>query len=206
MEAEKKEFKSALLDFNSDKARNILSSQVKNKIEFIPSLIEDVLIDIGKEWEKGELALSQVYMSGMICEKLVEDLFIYKEDSKIDKSKIGIVTFNDFHSLGKKIVLSVLRSVGFNVVDLGFGIDSKTLINKIKKEKINILLISVLMLPSALKIKELREELRKRNHELKILVGGAPFIFDHLLWEQVGADAMGRTPSDAIIILRNWLK
>ncbi|MDF1550504.1 MAG: hypothetical protein P1P88_21970 [Bacteroidales bacterium] len=41
--------------------------------------------------------------------------------------------------------------------------------------------------------------------EIKILVGGSPFNFDKELWHQVGADAMGKNPGDAIKVLNSWL-
>jgi len=35
-------------------------------------------------------------------------------------------------------------------------------------------------------------------------VGGAPFIFDPNLWQEVGADAMGRNAADAIKLLQKY--
>ena len=206
MDRLKAEFKNSLLDFDTDKAKNLLSEHISEKKEEIPILIEEVLSEIGNEWQNGELALSQVYMSGKICEEIVEELFPCNNNNEFSEHKIAIVTFNDFHSLGKKIVMSVLRSVGFSIKDIGQGLNVQNLADTIIKEKIDILLISVLMLPSALKIRELRETKIIKEANLKILVGGAPFTFDSTLWQQVGADAMGHTPSDAIQILNNWLK
>jgi methanogenic corrinoid protein MtbC1 len=206
MKSLKIQLKSALIEFNSEKARDILFSLKSKNEELVPKVIEEVLSEIGVEWEKGELALSHVYMSGSICEKIVEELFPQNYLAYNDYPKIGIVTFIDHHSLGKNIVLSVLRSVGIPVIDLGQGLSIQSLIDNIKKERIEILLISVLMLPSALKIKNLREELRKINYDIKILVGGAPFNFDKSLWKIVDADAMGCSPSDAVSVISNWLK
>jgi len=117
----------------------------------------------------------------------------------------AVVTYNDYHVLGKKILYSVLRSTGINVLDYGHGITTDQIIKKLKSDKIKFLLISTLMLHSALEIKELKNEIKKQELAVKIMVGGAPFIFDELLWKQVGADAMGKTPSDAINILNQWL-
>lgn len=205
METEKNEIKSALLNFDSEKVKSIFTTQFAHQQEQIPSIIECTLQEIGEEWENGELALSQVYLSGMICEKVVDEIFPEHTTMMGDKSKIAIVTFNDHHALGKKIVMSVLKSVGFNIRDVGQGLTLEDLVSVIVKEKIEILLISVLMLHSALKIRELRQELNKRKYPLKILVGGAPFNFDPLLWKKVGADAMGQKPSDAVVILNDWL-
>ena len=35
----------------------------------------------------------------------------------------------------------------------------------------------------------------------KVVVGGAPFLFDDQLWQEVGADAMGKSAADAVAIV-----
>jgi methanogenic corrinoid protein MtbC1 len=76
--------------------------------------------------------------------------------------------------------------------------DVETIVKKVKENGIKILLVSVLMLPSALKIKQLKEALNKESLNIKLLVGGAPFRFDKHLWQEVGADAMGSNPAEAV--------
>jgi methanogenic corrinoid protein MtbC1 len=206
MEESFNKLKDALVEFDAVSAQVILTEQLKKNKEQVPELITRVLSAIGDEWERGELALSQVYMSGTICEKLADELFKVEDAKIIGQPAIGIVTFNDYHSLGKKIVSSVLKSVGFRLTDLGSGLTPRMLVQKIASEDIHILLVSVLMLPSALKVKELKSLLAEANYNIKIMVGGAPFNFDNQLWQQVGADAMGKNPSDAVEILHNWIK
>lgn len=203
MKSVKLELKSALLDFDTDRVRKILLLQNGN-ID-IPKLLEEVLYDIGIEWEKGELALSHVYMSGNICEKLLNEIYIHRAPLYQQQPRLAIATFIDHHSLGKNLVLSVLRSSGFLITDLGQGISLPNLATKVEEERIEILLISVLMLSSALKIKELHQELVHRNYHVKLLVGGAPFNFDKFLWQDIGADAMGCSPSEALTILKDWI-
>ena len=62
------------------------------------------------------------------------------------------------------------------------------------------------MLPSALKIKELRAKLDVAGLAVKLVVGGAPFRFDPQLWREVGADACGQNALEAIEIVRGLLK
>ncbi|MCG8018737.1 MAG: cobalamin B12-binding domain-containing protein, partial [Candidatus Thiodiazotropha sp. 'RUGA'] len=80
------------------------------------------------------------------------------------------------------------------------------LVPRVKADKIRVLLVSVLMLPSALRILDLRSALNTESLDVKILVGGAPFLFDSQLWENVGADAMGATASDAVQIVGQWME
>ncbi len=37
--------------------------------------------------------------------------------------------------------------------------------------------------------------------EVKVIVGGAPFRFDESLWKEVGADATGNDPAEALKIV-----
>jgi trimethylamine corrinoid protein len=70
-------------------------------------------------------------------------------------------------------------------------------VERVKNDEIRVLLISVLMLSSALKIKTVKELLTVQGLDVRIIVGGAPFRFDPDLWREVGADAMCHTASEA---------
>jgi methanogenic corrinoid protein MtbC1 len=69
------------------------------------------------------------------------------------------------------------------------------------EDHLRILLISTLMLPSALHVRDLVARLKSASPDVKVVVGGAPFLFDPELWREVRADAMGRSASDASAII-----
>ena len=62
-------------------------------------------------------------------------------------------------------------------------------------------MISVLILPSALKVKQVCSRLKDSGADVKVVVGGAPFLFDAQLWREIGADAMGSSASEAVAIV-----
>ena len=64
-----------------------------------------------------------------------------------------------------------------------------------------ILLISTLMLRSALEVSKVREALKKKGALVKILVGGAPFNMDSGLWQVVGADRMAKTTAETVAMI-----
>lgn len=198
----KEAFKSALLDSDKIRAFSLLSDL--SGMETITNLITMVLNEIGDEWEKGDVALSQIYMSSRICEEILDKLFSESYTTIPNNPKIAIATLMDFHFLGRRIVNSYLRANGFAILDFG-GISSpQEMARKAMENKIEYLLISTLMYHAAIKVRELKEEFAKKNYSIKILVGGAPFIFDKRLWKEVGADAMGISPADAVRILQDW--
>ena len=191
----------ALISLDRDTAQLIVKQAVLTgtPIEIAGELISQTLKIIGDKWEEGTLSLSQVYMSGLICEQIIDQILPPSSPVRTDQPKMAIAVFEDFHLLGKRIVYSVLRASGFELMDLGGGMGIASLLEIIKKENIRVLLLSVLMLPSAIRIKELTKKLTGSG--VKIVVGGAPFRFDEQLWKEVGADAFGRDSSDAIDIV-----
>jgi len=160
---------------------------------------------IGNDWDSGALALSQIYMSGRFCEELVDRVLPPSDPDRKHQPRTAIVVLNDYHMLGKRIVYSIMRASGFELFDYG-RMDVAELVERARADRIRVLLVSVLMLPSALRIREVRDAFDAAGVELKIVVGGAPFLFDSQLWQEVGADAMGRSAADAVDIVQAWLE
>ncbi len=192
------QFEQALLSLDQLAVRNILvqATQNGNYMRFIEEAMVPALERLGQDWEKGRVALSQIYVSGRMCEKLVDTL-VPSEQARPSQPKTAIAVLEDYHLLGKRIVYSVLRSSGFAVLDYG-RVTVDELVQKVNNDGVKVLLISTLMLPSALQVKQVRANL---SREVKIVVGGAPFRFDDQLWQEVGADAMGYNASAAIEIM-----
>ncbi len=195
------DFERALLAIDRSGAERIISVFEKNdnRMQIVSELVTNALENIGKYWEVGKVALSQVYMSGIICEELIDKLIPSFNINQNNNPVAAIAVFEDFHVLGKRIIYSTLRAGGFNIIDLGNGLNAEDIVKNVKEKNIKILLLSVLMLPSALKIKQLKELLT--GMDVKVIVGGAPFRFDDKLWIEVGADATGKDPSETLKII-----
>ncbi|MFA5268424.1 MAG: cobalamin-dependent protein [Methanoregula sp.] len=168
----------------------------------LESLIVPALEEIGRRWEAGDAALSQVYMSGRICEEIVDTMLPPEDTRRVNQPQMAIAVLEDHHTLGKRIVISVLRAGGFEVTDYGHGVTVDDLVLKVTRDNVKILLISTLMLPAALRAGEAIARIKKTLPGTLIIVGGAPFNFDPLLWKEVGADAMGRTASDTLELVK----
>lgn len=197
------QFKDSLLNINRVKAAEIFKNSTieNNSIQTIESIIFQSLDQIGDGWEKGTISLSQVYMSGIICEELIDAYFHESKITRKNSPKIAIAVLHDHHSLGKRIVYSALRAGGYDLIDFGQGLSSEELVEKAIHNKIEVLLISTLMLHSALKVKDVRAEFNLKNVPIMIIVGGAPFRLDKQLWVEVGADAEGNNASDALRLI-----
>ena len=198
------DFVEALLSLDKLSAKRILDDE-KNRItaiNFVEQVVIVALERIGARWQEGTIALSQVYMAGRICEDLVDEILPPADPARKNQPKMAICVLSDHHKLGKAIVYSLLRASGFELSDFG-TMEVDGLVNRVKEDKIEILFISTLMLPSALRVKEVKEKLV--GLDVKIIVGGAPFRFDSQLWLDAGADAMCRTASEAVSVIHEVL-
>ncbi len=199
------EFEDALLSLNRVKVKDILLeySSSGNFIDTLEQIVVPSMESMGSKWESGDIALSQIYMGGRICEEIVDELLPKTKSKRIDDPNLGLVVFNDYHTLGKRIVYTFLRASGYDVIDYGQENSIENLIESIKNDGIEILLVSVLMLNSALHIKELIAKIKQNGLKVKVVVGGAPFRFDKNLYKEIGADAFATNASQIIDIIED---
>jgi len=201
-----KPFRAALESLDRVGAESIFKQALTHltPIEAVEQVVVPALEQIGAAWEAGSVALSQVYMSGRFCEELVEQVLPPSDPDRKHQPRSAIVVLNDYHMLGKRIVYSVMRASGFELFDYG-RMDVDELVARAQADKIRVLLISVLILPSALRVHEVCTRLKAAGSGIKVLVGGAPFLFDDQMWQEVGADAMGHSAADAVSVVERWM-
>jgi methanogenic corrinoid protein MtbC1 len=199
-------FEQALLSQDRIAARRVFSEVVaaSASVHTAEQLVVPALERIGRGWETGQVALSQVYMSGRICEELMMGLLPTAPFEQPRQRGIAIAVLEDYHLLGKRLVYSALRAGGYTIVDFG-QLSAPELVRRTLDADIQLLLISALMLPSALRVREVTAGLRSAGAKTKVVVGGAPFRLDGELWREVGAEAMGRNASDAIGLVARFL-
>jgi len=194
----------ALLSVDVLRAGRIIreSSAASTPISCIETLVVPVLEKIGKDWEEGRVALSQIYMSGRVCEDVIDTMLPAGSPDRMPHPKMAIAVLEDHHTLGKRIVLALLRAGGYEVTDYGSGVTVDGLVESTVRDQVEILLISTLMLPAALRAKEAIARIKEAMPETRVIVGGAPFRFDPDLWRESGADAVGHSASDTLAAVR----
>lgn len=200
LEKSSEEFEGALLMLDRLKAKEILAELADEwrSVQIVDSVVVPAMERIGSGWEMGEIALSQYYMTGRICEEAVGEILPPGSADRKFHPEIAIAVLEDFHGLGKRVVKAIFDSAGYEIRDYGVGVSVENVVRRVKEDDVKMLLLSVLMLRSALRVKTLREQLKAEGLDVKIVVGGAPFNFDQELWKEVGADATAKNASAAI--------
>jgi methanogenic corrinoid protein MtbC1 len=200
-------FTRALLDVDRLAARQVMEQRGRDMrpVQFAEKVVLTALERIGAGWQDGSLALSQVYMAGRICEELIDEMLPPADPSRKNQPQMAVCMLEDHHTLGKVMVYAVLRAGGYDLLDYGVvGVDD--LVDRVETDRVEVLLISVLMLPSALKITRVRQQLADRGCDVTLIAGGAPFRFDDQLWQEVGADAVCENASDVVSAVEKFME
>lgn len=162
----------------------------------LEAVLVPALDRVGERWGAGEVSLSQVYMAGRYAEALLAEL-LPREEPGAGALRVGVAVLEDQHLLGKRMVMAHLRAAGLAPLDLGDGVSAAVLAARAIEARVEVLLVSTLMLRAALAVRELIALLRAGGSAARVVVGGAPFRLDPLLWRSTGADACGLAASDA---------
>lgn len=192
----------AVLELDEERILTMLRDAPGGVLSGIDSLLVPALEKMGALWDQGDVSLSQLYLAGKVCEEVAGRLFERNEPGAAKGNpRIALAVLEDYHLLGKRIVLSVLRASGCAVRDYGRR-TVEELVRAVADDGIELLFVSTLMLPSALRVKDLCSRLKEAGLTVKTIVGGAPFRLDPALWKEVGADGMGASASDALGFVR----
>jgi methylmalonyl-CoA mutase cobalamin-binding domain/chain len=163
---------------------------------------------IGEKFTTGEAFIPEVLLSARAMNEgtMVLEPHIAAGRSKA-KGRIMIGTVKgDLHDIGKNIVITMLRGVGFEVKDLGINVDTEDFVRHVKEFQPDILGLSALLTTTMPVMRSVIEALISNDlkDNVKVMVGGAP-VNDKFAVD-IGADAYARDAGDAVTITKALLK
>ena len=128
------------------------------------------------------------------------------EKDKRTGGKILIGTVKgDLHDIGKNMVTTMLRGVGFNVVDLGINVAADVFVKKVTEERPQILALSALLTTT---MPEMGKVIGALSHAgareaVKVIVGGAPV--NQNFAKDIGASGYAKDAAEAIDLVRRLI-
>lgn len=205
LNADQQALAEALLSMDHICVKSIIDAKLESGVEFVTltdQILVPVLEAIGSGWEAGDLALSQMYMAGRLIEGCLSQK-LTTPPFGASSARIAITVLEDYHMLGKNMVVSLLHAAGHCVQDWG-RTSVEEAVQKVREEGTDLLLVSVLMVRAALQVRLLRTALDEAGLSTRIYVGGAPFRFDTSLCAEVGADSFGTNAADALRLVADF--
>ena len=110
-----------------------------------------------------------------------------ENDGKIGKMVMGTV-YGDLHDIGKNLVIMMIESSGYEVVDLGIDVSIEKFVQAAEDPNVTVVGVSALLTTTMPAMKEVVAALNKspRRKDFKIMVGGAPITQEFC--DEIGAD------------------
>lgn len=145
--------------------------------------------------ENFEANLAQHFMTSQIAAEVTAEMTALFTRSPVAAGRVIIGTaYGDMHTLGKRIVIGCLKALMIDVLDLGVSVPAQRFVDEAVARDAQVIAISAMMVHTArgahgcLEVRRLLQE-KGLGGKIRIVVGGAPFRFDHELYKTVGADA-----------------
>ncbi len=165
------------------------------------------IIEAGKLWQNGDYFLPDVILAAEAYREVmdrVSPLLEGAESGVKGKVLIGSVE-GDAHEIGKNIVVAILRSSGYRVVDLGVDVPAADFVEKAKELEPQILGLGAYMTTTMRRMPEVLDALRAAGlrESVKVMVGGAPLTAEYA--ESIGADGYGADAYEALAAIDRLL-
>jgi len=176
------------------------------------SLLDDGLVagirEVGEMFRREEVYLpemmlaAEAWQAGMdILEPLMQG-----QAQAVAKGRVVIGTVKgDIHALGKKIVSTMLKTAGFEVIDLGVDVAASRFVTAASDARADVIAVCALMTTTMPQQKQVIEHLvaAGRRSDFFVMVGGASTT---PAWAtEIGADGHGETAADAVALAEEYV-
>jgi 5-methyltetrahydrofolate--homocysteine methyltransferase len=171
-----------IVDFIEDDTEEA-RQQFDRPLEVIEGPLMDGMKVVGDLFGAGKMFLPQVVKSARAMKKAVAYLEPFMEASKEQGSSAGKIVMatvkGDVHDIGKNIVGVVLGCNSYEVIDLGVMVPADKILQTAIDEGADLIGLSGLITPSLDEMVHVGKEMKRRQLELPLLIGGATTSRQH---------------------------
>ncbi len=159
---------------------------------------------VGDRMAVGEAFIPEVLLAARAMTAAVDVLAPHlaaSGEQQRGKVLIGTVT-GDMHDIGKNLVVTMLRGVGFEVRDLGVSVSRDKFYEQVLAFQPDVLGLSSLLTTTMMEMRAIVDGLNERrlHEQCKIIVGGAPVSEEFA--RQIGADGYAGNAVEAVRLVK----
>lgn len=155
---------------------------------------------IGGRFKDGTVFIPEVLLSARALNEALMILEPYlAAEGRTQKGKILIGTVRgDLHDIGKNLVSTMLKGVGYDVVDLGINVAVDEFVYQVSQHNPEILAVSALLTTTMPQMGLIIDALEREGlrQGVMVIVGGAPV--NEKFARDIGADGYARDAGDAV--------
>ena len=193
----------AILKYNNVQAEHWARKAVEAKIDPVEALetLTRAVRQVGDGYGRGELWLPELVGAASAMQSAMPIIEEELKKEGVIRKSLGLIiigtVFGDIHSIGEKMVATLLLAGGFEVLDLWVNVKAEQFIAAVKEHSPKILALSALMTttaPEQGKVINILTEDGLRD-KVKIIVGGGAITQEFA--DKIGADGFAPTAPKA---------
>ena len=176
-------------------------------MEAVEQGLREGLRIVGERFERLEAFLPEMMMASdagnAVMEVLEPALVECGKQAEVTGTVVVGSAKGDIHSIGKNIVVMLLKLAGFTVHDVGENVAATTFVEEARKRKADIIAISALMtstMPGQRDVINILRDIGERDR-FAVIVGGAPTT--NAWADEIGADGYRETAPGAVDLCRS---
>ncbi|MBC8442473.1 MAG: corrinoid protein [Deltaproteobacteria bacterium] len=177
-------------------------------------IINDYMIEamkeVGARFEAKKIFVPEMMMAARTMQAGVDVIKpLITGDNKIEK--LGTVVlgtvFGDLHDIGKNLVVLLLESSGFEVINIGENVDPQQFVDKARELKADVVGMSSLLTTGDPHIKDTIDAFKASDlaGKVKLVCGGAA-VTKKFAVDECGADGYATDAIDAVRVIRQVLE
>lgn len=193
--------KNAVIQYDEDTAKKTASEALDEGLEANDAIFNGLVSgmeEVGRLFESQEYFVPELLMS---ADALYAGLDILKPHVKqLDLGVRGSVVIGtvegDVHDIGKNIVKMMFDVAGFKVYDLGRDVPLDKFVEEQIRTDSDLVCLSAMMTTTMTGMKKVIDNLKAKNPNVKIMIGGAPVSQD--IADKWGADGYAKDANNAL--------
>jgi corrinoid protein of di/trimethylamine methyltransferase len=193
--------KQAVIEYDEDTAKEAAQAVLDEDINANDAIFDGLVVgmqEVGKLFEAQEYFVPELLMC---ADALYAGLDILKPHvEQLDLGVKGSVVIGtvegDVHDIGKNIVKMMFDVAGFEVYDLGRDVPLDKFVEEQIKTDSDLVCLSAMMTTTMVGMQKVIDNLKAKNPNVKIMIGGAPVSQD--VAEKWGADGYADDATNAL--------
>jgi methanogenic corrinoid protein MtbC1 len=157
--------------------------------------------ETGRLWQISKISVAHEHFITAATQLIMAQLYPYMFTSTNKENRIIVTCINgELHEIGARMVADIFEMEGWNSYYFGANTPLNSVLESINTYKPQILAVSTTMTFNLSSVSTMIEKVKSETEvkNLKILVGGYPFLIADKLWQNIGADGFAPDAISAV--------
>ena len=170
--------------------------------DILLEVLQPVQIEIGRLWEQGRASVAHEHLCTAVTQLCMSMLWprINAGARDGDRSVVATSVGGEAHEIGVRIVADLLKRDGWRTFYLGAGVPASDVVTMLREQRADVLALSATMAGHVPEVRRLVDAVRDEPAcaDVKVVVGGRPFLVAPRLAKAVGADGLAPDAAEAV--------